>query len=129
MRRRWKLILLAAACLVLLCAALWLLLRPPPPSSKITPAAAERVAPGMTEDEVVAAIGLPPGDYRSDPAGPRHFVEFLPKPGVRVLEWEADACNIQVKVDEPTGRVASKIVGQPMPPPSAWSRLRGWLGL
>jgi hypothetical protein len=83
----------------------------------------------MTEAEAESVIGLPPGDYRSDPASPGHFAEFLPKPGVRILEWEADSCNIQVRVDENSGRVLSKIVGEPLSPPTPWQRLRDWLRL
>jgi hypothetical protein len=126
--RRRRLALFAAVGCALLGAAAWVLLRPAPPSSKITPAAAERVEPGMTQAEAEAAIGLPPGDYRSDPAGPRHFAAFLPKPGVRVVEWEADRCNIQLKVDETTGRVVGKIAGEPLAPPGFVERVRASLG-
>jgi hypothetical protein len=119
---------LAAFCAVL-GMAVWLLSRPGPPSSRITPAAAERIERGMTAAEVEAVIGLPPGDYRSDPASPRHYAEFLPQPGVRLLEWEADSCTIQVRVDEKSDRVQSRIVGEPLGPPSPWQRLRDWLGL
>jgi hypothetical protein len=126
--RRWKIGLLAAACAVLGVAA-WLLVRPPSPSSRITPEASELIVPGMTAAEAEAVIGLPPGDYRSDLASPRHYAEYLPKPGVRVLEWEADACTIQVRVDEGSGRVLSKIVGEPLRPPTIWQRLRTRLGL
>jgi hypothetical protein len=124
-KRRWTIVLLSAACAVLGMAA-WLLSRPAPPSSRITPAAAERLEGGMTAAEAEAVIGLPPGDYRSDPASPRHYAEFLPKPGVRVLEWQADFCTIQVRVGENSGRVLSTLVGAP---PSPWQRLRTWLGL
>jgi hypothetical protein len=126
--RYWKITLLAAACAVLSVAA-WLRVRPLSPSSRITPAASERIVPGMTAAEAEAVIGLPPGDYRAGPASPRHYAEFLPKPGVRVLEWEADDCTIQIRVDQPSGRVLSKIVGEPLGPPLLWQRLRTWLGL
>src|SRR4051794_11455519 len=85
-----------------------LLLRPAPPSSRITPAA-ERIAPGMTAAEAEAVIGLLPGDYRSDPTSPRRYAEDQPQPGARILEWEADSCNIQVRVDEKRGRLRSKL--------------------
>jgi hypothetical protein len=129
MRRRRRVVLLAAAGCALLGAAAWVLLRPAPPASKVTPAAAGRVEPGMTQAEAEAAIGLPPGDYRSDPAGPRHFAEILPQGGTRVVEWEADRCNIQLKVDKRSGRVVSKIVGEPLPPPSFWEQVRARFGL
>jgi hypothetical protein len=126
-RRRWQLALLVAAGCALLGAAAWVLLRPAPPSAKVNPAAAERIERGMTEAEVEAVLGLAPGDFRSDPNGPRHFAQLLPQQGFRILEWEADRCNIQVKVDERSGRVVSKIVGEPLAPPSFWEKVRALL--
>jgi hypothetical protein len=117
MRRRWKLVLSAAVvwAVLLVAGLLWLWLRPVPPSARVNAAAFAHIERGMTPAEVEAVIGLPPGDYRSDPASPRHRAEFLPQKGVHVLEWEGDACNIQVKVDDGTGRVLSKICGEPAP--------------
>jgi hypothetical protein len=129
MRRRRRLVLLAVLGCALLGVPAWLALRPVPPSARITAEAAEGIEPGMTAEEAEAVIGLPAGDYGSDPAGPRHFAEFLPREGVRVLEWEADGCNIQVRMDEESGRVLSKVVGEPITPPSPWRRLRDWLGM
>jgi hypothetical protein len=128
LKRRWMIVPLSAACAGLGVAA-WLLLCPAPPSSRITPAAAGRIERGMTAAEAEAVIGLPPGDYRSDPPGPGHFAEFLPKLGVRVLEWEAGACTIQVRVDENSGRVLSKLVGESLGPSPPSKRLRAWLRL
>jgi hypothetical protein len=125
-KRRWMIVSLSAACVVL-GLAVWLLSRPAPPSSRITPAAAERIERGMTAAQAESVIGLPPGDYRTDPGSPGHFAEYLPKPGVRVLEWEADSCTIQVRVDQDSGRVLSKLVGEPSNPPTPWQRLRTWL--
>jgi hypothetical protein len=122
-------ITLFTAAGALLGVAAWLLVRPPAPPSRITPEASERIAPGMTAAEAEAVIGLPPGDYRADSVSPRHYAEFMPKPGVRILEWEADDCTIQVRVDEDSGRVLSKIVGEPLRPPGPWQRLRTWLRL
>ena len=127
-KRCWMITLFTAAG-ALLGVAAWLLVRPPAPPSRITPEASERIAPGMTAAEAEAVIGLPPGDYRSDPTGPGHFAEFLPRPGVRVLAWEADSCTIQVRVDENSGRALSKLVGEPLGPPTPWERLRAWLRL
>ena len=128
MRRRWK-VALALVAGVLLGAALWLRLRPDPPSARINSSAYERIEDGMTPAEVEAVIGLPPGDYRSDPARPGAYAEFLPRPGVRVLEWVNDQCNIQIRVDRRTGRVAGKILGEPLPSPlrRAWDDFRSWL--
>jgi hypothetical protein len=120
MRRRRKLVLFTAAgcALLLLGGAVWLLLRPLPLSARINAEAFERIEPGMTPAEVGAVIGLPPGDYRSDPASVRRRAEFLPQKGARVLEWEGDGFNIQVRVDEGSGRVRSKICGEPLSPPA-----------
>jgi hypothetical protein len=118
MRWRRKLAACAAVCALLVAGGLaWLLLRPVPPSARVNRGAFARIEPGMTPAEVETVIGLPPGDYRADPASPRHRAEILPKPGERVLEWEADDCNIQVRVAGGTGRVVSKICGEPLPTP------------
>jgi hypothetical protein len=120
--------LLVVAVGVLLGVPLGLFLWPRPPSARINAEAYERIEDGMTAAEVEAVIGLPPGDYRSDPAGPRHFAEWIPGSGVQVLEWEADHCNIQVKVDQRSGRVVSKLMGEPIRPATLMERLRGWAG-
>jgi hypothetical protein len=127
-KRGRMLALIAVVVCALLGVQTWLLLRPAPPSTKITAAAAGRIERGMTTVEVETIIGLPPGDYRSDPATPRHYAELLPKEGGRVLEWEADGCNIQVMVDDQSGRVLSKIVGEPITPVPLMERVRTWLG-
>ena len=54
-------------------------------------------------------IGLPPGDYRSDPAGIFRHAEFVPGPDTQILEWEGENCNIQIRVDKRTARVTTKI--------------------
>jgi hypothetical protein len=128
MCKRWK-VALALAAGVLLGVPLWLLLRPLPPSARVNRSAYECIEEGMTPAEVEAVIGLPPGDFRSDPARPRAYAEFLPRPGARVLEWVGDDCNIQVRLDERTGRVANKIMGEAIPsmPRRAWQDFRDWL--
>jgi hypothetical protein len=127
MRLRWIFLTFAAIACALLGAALWLFLQAPPPPP-INVEVYERIEKGMTQAEVEAAIGLPPGDYRTDPAGRRHFAELLPGKGARVVEWEADGCNIQVRVDERSGRVTSKIFGEGLRPPTLLERLRAWAG-
>jgi hypothetical protein len=121
MRRRWKLVLLGIGSTLAILAA-WLVLRPAPPSAKINAAAYERIEEGMTAEEVAAVIGLPPGDYRQDSASPRRRAELLAGPNTQILEWEADNCNIQVRVDRQSGRVKSKIFGEDIP-----SAPRSWL--
>jgi hypothetical protein len=117
MRRRWKFALFLAVGCALLGVSARLLLRPPAPSARINPAVCEHIEAGMTPAEVEVLIGLPPGDYRAEAASPRHRAAFLPKQGVQILEWEADDCNIQVRVDERSRRVVSKICGEPAPSP------------
>jgi hypothetical protein len=130
MRRHWKRALLLVLVCVLLGLLAWTVLRPPSPAERINSEVYERIEEGMTPAEVEALIGLPPGDYRVDPASPRHRAEFLPKKGVAILEWEADDCNIQVRVDESSGRVIGKIFGEPLSSSAHnfWKRLRGWAG-
>ncbi len=64
MSRRWLvgLVALALACAVLAVAF--------GRSDPIGPAGYRRVLPGMTSEEVRAAIGRPPGDYYTGPRGP-----------------------------------------------------------
>jgi hypothetical protein len=115
MRRRRKFVLLLAPICVLLSLLGWSFYNQHQPSARINPLAYERIEAGMTQSEVETIIGLPPGDYRSNLASPRHRAEFVPKAGVQILEWEVDDCNIQVRVDEQSGRVLSKICGEPLP--------------
>jgi hypothetical protein len=86
LRRRNFVFLLAPVC-ILLSLLGWLFYIQHLPSARIKPEVCERIQPGMTQREVETIIGLPPGDYRSDPASPRHRPKFVPEAGVRILEW------------------------------------------
>ena len=131
MHRPWK-VALALAAGVLPGVALWLLLRPAAPLG-IGRSAYKHIQEGMTPAEVEAVIGLPPGDYRSDPGRPGAYAELPPGPGFHILGWVNDDCNIQVRVDGRTGRVDIKIMGEPILSPStlrrAWEDFRSWLDL
>ncbi|HEX5272245.1 MAG TPA: hypothetical protein VFW33_17230 [Gemmataceae bacterium] len=83
----------------------------------------------MTEAEAVAAIGLPPGDYRFDRTGLRNSPNCVRGEGYHVLEWEADGCYFHVWVNERTGRINGIVLGEPWPPPTFSQRARTWLGL
>jgi hypothetical protein len=130
MRRRWKLVLLLAVGCALLGVSAYTLLRPPGPPARINPVVFEQIEKGMTPAEVEVLIGLRPGDYRANAASPRHRAELLPKKDTRILEWEADDCNIQVRVDEHTNRVVSKVCGEPLPSPfrAFLEQGRAWAG-
>jgi hypothetical protein len=54
--------LLVVGCVVLVGMA-YFLLKPASSTEPFDPRAYDRIRPGMTRGEVVAAVGLPPGDY------------------------------------------------------------------
>ncbi|AWM40322.1 hypothetical protein GobsT_12080 [Gemmata obscuriglobus] len=64
----------------------------------------ERVVPGLTEAEVVALLGAPPGDYCSDPG--RFTVDHRSLPQVpidlergphRTVFWRSDEARLEVR--------------------------------
>jgi hypothetical protein len=86
---RKALIGLLAAALVLFGALLPLVL---PRHCPVNRAACERIEKGMTQAEVYAILGGPPGDYRTTPPGLKLPVGGLhDHPGVQWLGDEGDA--------------------------------------
>ena len=63
MKKRTKVALLLAVGATVLVGIAVFLLKPASSTEPINPRAYDRIRPGMTRGEVVATVGLPPGDY------------------------------------------------------------------
>jgi hypothetical protein len=122
----------------------YLLFKPPWPSSRIDPAAYCRIKPGMRREEVIASVGLPPGNYRSrelddDPdfCGLYELAcwgedawFYTPRPeGATCDRWLSDSYLIQVEFG-PEGGARSCLLYE-----SRWlsswptfDRVRAWVG-
>ncbi len=92
---------LAAACAF----ALWYAVLRPGPGDAIGPAACARIHAGMTEAEVVAAVGMPPGDYYTGPrdevsplaVDPNGWgVKALDRPGLSNRQWWGNSYMLEV---------------------------------
>jgi hypothetical protein len=91
----------------------------------------ERIQDGMTQAEVEAILGGPPGDYSAAYVvyGGAMFV-IAPHghgPACREELWKEDGVAVVVYFG-PDGTVADKMFACPAPP-TPLERLRGWLGL
>jgi hypothetical protein len=117
----------AAGAALLLVAAGWYLLQSVPASDRINPEAYGRVGAGMTRQEVEAAVGLPPGDYRGRahrPGGAAYAEwseeaageEFSAEATAGRLHWEGEEYSIVAGFDE-GGAVAWKTLWRHVPPP------------
>jgi hypothetical protein len=142
---RWGALLaslvVAGAVVVLLLSLGWLTPRPASPSAKISPDAYERVTSGMRREEVQAAVGLPPGDYRDGEHRPggHSYTEWSEEAGSEEfgagktagrLEWEGNGYSIVAGFDE-AGRVTWKTLWQHVPPTprTPFDHVRARLGL
>lgn len=148
MRRR-HLLLLVLGIVGLLAtgyAALWLT-RP----VRITWKSCHSIRRGMTKDEILRIVGLPPGDYRSRPQvqgtwhtydGPidfnsqlfsNHGPGFIPEdPGyvpAYVRRWIDDDGELQLFFDNDDGPLTASMYWSHGPEGPFLDRLRRWLGL
>jgi hypothetical protein len=104
----------------------WQVLRAAPGPVPITPEGYERVKQGMGREEVEAAVGLPPGDYRDgdhQPGG-RWYTEWSEEAGNEEfndgdtagrLTWEGNAYSVVVGFDD-AGAVQWKTLWKHVPP-------------
>jgi hypothetical protein len=84
----------------------------------------ERVVPGMTRTEVVALLGGPPGDYRSDPK--RFSISHHSIQSLGFEEWITDEAMAQVWFDD--DRVTRVRICRAIDQrPPLLRRLAGWL--
>jgi hypothetical protein len=126
-RVQWGVALAIVSIVVLFLLAFgWLDLRTTAPSARINPQAYARVEQGMHREEVQAAIGLPPGEYRDDahqPGGRRYTEwseeaaeqEFSARDTADRLQWEGNTYSIVAGFDE-AGVVAWKTLWRHVPP-------------
>ncbi len=136
-KRKLLLVLLVLALPLLLFIVPRLLQRPPL-GDRITPEAYERLRVGMTREEVQAAIGLPPGDYRRNRGAAKVYTALdgnIPQDigkssGLAFVDWWGDENMIGVWVDA-QGKVAGTAISKPIPQREAgiWESFRRWIGL
>lgn len=104
---RWKWFLgLGALSLGLLTLAMWAVMSA---QHHINATGFEKIKIGMTEREVVAILGRPPGDY-AGPHTTRTLFSQPSQPGVFSNHWTSDDCDIEVLFKE--GRVLSSHHGE-----------------
>jgi hypothetical protein len=73
-----------------------------PPHCPVSRAASERIEPGMSQGQVHAALGVPPGDYRTGPR-PYYFTSggggFFSGHFRRIEFWYGDEGDVVVQYD------------------------------
>jgi outer membrane protein assembly factor BamE (lipoprotein component of BamABCDE complex) len=126
--RHWLLLLLAVC---LLAASVRLFRGKPRPAVRFTEADCARIKDGMTEAQVTALLGMPPGDYSTRNAA--KTASPLSRPGGDeesfTKEWISDEGFIAVEFDN-DGKVKGAVFGTAAPAElSWWDRVQGWLGL
>jgi hypothetical protein len=118
----------------------WWMVTPPP--YRISLRDRDRIQPGMTQAEVEAILGAPPGNYCTGDLVCVHWGNDLlhfgsDGPGCVDQSWAGDEGILKVRF-LPEGTVAPEPVtakamlgfqpGIVLPPPTLFDRLRGWLG-
>jgi hypothetical protein len=139
-KRRRMLGLVAVVAMGLTGYAGWLVLTLP--VCQLSLRGLDRIQPGMTQAEVEAILGAPPGEYCTGALicaswgnDPLHF--GWNGPGYVDQTWTGDDGILKVRF-RPDGTVAPEPVtakamirfqpGVILPPPTLFDRLRGWLG-
>jgi hypothetical protein len=121
-RRRWLILGLIVATVVAP-SVVWA------PRPRVTRARFDRVTEGMTRDEMIATVGVPPGDYTTEP-----FV-YGPETSLattwRSEQWLCDEAELRVRFGDDGRATWVRVRGQFLPPirRSWFDRLRQRLGL
>jgi hypothetical protein len=104
MRKRLRWLVCLAVVLVLVGVLVHLLF---PSASPVTRVAFDRIQTGMTQAEVEAILGGPPGDYRTRPMDPIYENHRSTDPEIEPLQWWGDEGEVLLTV-ESRGVVLSK---------------------
>jgi hypothetical protein len=116
---RW----LMFACLAVAVFAIWWLAStPPPPRGPLTRGQYDRIKLGMTREDAIKIIGLPPGTYLSgDPPNNMMFLDHEPDDFVYDIQteyghctWVADTALLELTLFQ--GRICEKAFLVPKPP-------------
>jgi len=116
-------------------AVFWLALRLQP-SDRISREGFDRIQQGMTQEEVEAVLGVPPGEYVTEETRERlrqrslRRIFFLQKASWRAERWlgdRNDACVRIIVAFNEQGLVADKDFEECFECPSLITRVRRWL--
>ncbi len=125
--RKW--IILGCVATVLSVAGTMFALLASRPESAVNRANAARIEPGMTEDEVKAIFGGPPGDYRIGSRAITFDVGLAALPGNTMQTWRGDEGLAMVQFG-PDGRVVhADFFETPQVPLTLWERILMLMGL
>jgi hypothetical protein len=128
-RRRWRRGLLLVGVALVFLSALWLVIRAGwPRASIVNRQSFDQIKNGMTEAEVIALFGVPPGDYASGTSMYTLVGRVAVPEEVRSSDWTSDEAAIEIAFDR-NGRVVSKLfnAGSHMPTPGLLDRFRALL--
>lgn len=96
----------------------------------IGPASYQRIQFGMTQAEIEAIIGLPPGDYNNGPPRyetPKAGSNKEEPAGFQMAKWTGTRHSIVVVFDEEGMATSSWL--EDLDPPTKMELLKWWLGL
>jgi hypothetical protein len=88
----------------------------------------DRIWKGMTQAEVEAILGAPPGNYSRQPTTYRGYGYLPDKPAqARRADWFGEDGYIEVMLDPEAGTVLVTQFMEPAPPQSLAEWVQGWL--
>jgi hypothetical protein len=126
MTRRRVLCVLLLASALLACFAGWLWIRRPHLTRARFEQLKGQIKKGMSSEEVIRTVGVPPGDYSNGRCVPISYRGSVPH------EWVCSDGALYVRFDN-TETVYDvdvlDVLDRPLPPPTFTERIRRWLGL